>query len=266
MLRRLPSGVHEAVPFAVRRSLRHRLGRYYAWEAGFDHHVAPVLHPGESNGPPELVGLGVQKAGTSCVVPEHTERHFFTRFGTQAFAADGCRRLPRLVPTTNRHDHRGMDSRLLRLPLGPLAHGTSGTRCEAPPHPAGSRPAICVGAGPLEATGRRPIGANQVRGVQQCDRSDQDGAPTDALTAPRADRGTRCGRTGQAGAHPRPLALAERSPGAVTGHRFAGRSGDARRSMARLAALTTAWRDASRMLESIPTPHQVDPSGPSASM
>ncbi len=98
MLRRLPSGVHEAVPFAVRRSLRHRLGRYYAWEAGFDHHATPVLHHGESSGPPEFVGIGVQKAGTSwwyrLIVRHpgvtgrssiHKERHFFTRFGTEAF-------------------------------------------------------------------------------------------------------------------------------------------------------------------------------------
>ena len=34
---------------------------------------------------------------------------------------------------------------------------------------------------------------------------------------------------------------------------------------ARLAALTTAASEASRMLESMPTPHQVDPSAPSAS-
>jgi hypothetical protein len=41
--------------------------------------------------------------------------------------------------------------------------------------------------------------------------------------------------------------------------------GGFRSGRARLAALTTAWSEASRMLESIPTPHQVDPPGPSAS-
>jgi hypothetical protein len=41
--------------------------------------------------------------------------------------------------------------------------------------------------------------------------------------------------------------------------------GSDRAESARLAALTTAWSEASRMLESMPTPHQVDPSDPSAS-
>jgi hypothetical protein len=98
LLRRLPGGIHEAVPFAARRSLRHRLGYYYAWEAAFDHHRTPVLEQGEENGPPEFVGIGVQKAGTSwwyqliirhpsvSARPSiHKERHFFMRFGTEAF-------------------------------------------------------------------------------------------------------------------------------------------------------------------------------------
>jgi hypothetical protein len=99
--RDLSPGVHKAVPPAVRRSLRHRLSRYYAWEPGYDHHDTPVLEAGECNGPPGFVGIGVQKAGTSwwyrLVVdhPEvsqrptiHKERHFFARFGTDAFGPD----------------------------------------------------------------------------------------------------------------------------------------------------------------------------------
>ncbi len=98
--RHLPLGVHEMVPSIVRRPLRHRLGRYYAWESGFDHHLTPALAPGEENGPPEFVGIGVQKAGTSwwyqliASHPKvsgrpsiHKERHFFTRFGTESFGA-----------------------------------------------------------------------------------------------------------------------------------------------------------------------------------
>jgi hypothetical protein len=99
-LRDLPLGLHESVPPSVRRSLRHRLGRYYAWEIGFDHHRTPALEPGEESGPPGFVGIGVQKAGTSwwytLVVnhpsvserPEiHKERHFFARFGAEEFGA-----------------------------------------------------------------------------------------------------------------------------------------------------------------------------------
>jgi Sulfotransferase family len=98
LLRGLPVGVHEAMPFEARRALRHRLGRYYAWEAGYDHHRTPVLDPGEESGPPEFVGIGVQKAGTSWWYnmimrhpgvssrPSiHKERHFFTRFGAEPF-------------------------------------------------------------------------------------------------------------------------------------------------------------------------------------
>jgi hypothetical protein len=94
----LPPGVHEAAPPALRRALRHRLGRYYAWEVGYDHHRTPSLEPGETNGPPDFVGIGVQKAGTSWwyrLIIEHPlvsdrssihkERHFFARFGAEEF-------------------------------------------------------------------------------------------------------------------------------------------------------------------------------------
>lgn len=116
-LRELPPSVHEMVPPAVRRSLRHRLGRYYAWEVGYDHHDTPVLAPGETNGPPGFVGIGVQKAGTSwwyrLVVDHpqvshrpsiHKERHFFARFGTDEFGpsdiADYQAWFPRAAGTT----------------------------------------------------------------------------------------------------------------------------------------------------------------------
>ncbi len=97
-MRDLPPGVHEAVPPALRRSLRHRMGRYFAWEAGYDHHRTPELEPGEVGGAPDFVGIGVQKAGTTwwhaliLAHPHvsdrqsiHKERHFFARFGAESF-------------------------------------------------------------------------------------------------------------------------------------------------------------------------------------
>ncbi len=64
-LKGLPLGVHKAVPPGIRRDLRHRLGRYYRYEAEFDFHTTRPLAPGEVDGPPEFVGIGVQKAGTT---------------------------------------------------------------------------------------------------------------------------------------------------------------------------------------------------------
>lgn len=107
-LRDLPLGVHKAAPPALRRALRHRMGRYYAWEVGFDFHDPPALEPGEVSGPPDFVGIGVQKAGTTwwwrLVInhpgvshllstprdryffgPIQKERHFFARFGAESF-------------------------------------------------------------------------------------------------------------------------------------------------------------------------------------
>jgi hypothetical protein len=78
----------------------HRLGRFAPWEAGFDF-TPPAPGPGETVGPPDFVGIGVQKAGTTwwyeLVVahpgvsarPEiHKERHFLSRFATTAFGPD----------------------------------------------------------------------------------------------------------------------------------------------------------------------------------
>jgi hypothetical protein len=73
------------------------MGRYAPWEAGFDF-TPPAPAPGEEVGPPDFVGIGVQKAGTTWWYellmahpdvsgrPEiHKERHFLSRFGTAAF-------------------------------------------------------------------------------------------------------------------------------------------------------------------------------------
>lgn len=107
-----PSGVWhpEEVqsPATLRRVLRqlpplwqsvllHARGDYAPWEDGFDR-TPPVPGPGESAGPPDFVGVGVQKGGTSWwyeLLLEHPgvysrpgipkERHFLTRFCTEPF-------------------------------------------------------------------------------------------------------------------------------------------------------------------------------------
>lgn len=88
-LRRLP-------PQARLRAL-HSLGRFAPWESGFDF-TPPPLEPGETAGPPDFVGIGVQKAGTTwwygliTAHPDvsarpgiHKERHFLSRFATASF-------------------------------------------------------------------------------------------------------------------------------------------------------------------------------------
>jgi hypothetical protein len=85
------------LPPNVRLAALHGLGRYAPWEERFDF-SPPVLGPGEDAGPPDFVGVGVQKAGTSWWYtlmlshPDvssrgdiHKERHFFDRFGSQSF-------------------------------------------------------------------------------------------------------------------------------------------------------------------------------------
>ncbi len=92
------------LPPPARRSVLHALGRYAPWEEGFDF-TPPALRPGEVTGPPDYVGIGAQKAGTTwwsdliAAHPQvssragiHKERHYFDRFATQSFdAADVAR-------------------------------------------------------------------------------------------------------------------------------------------------------------------------------
>jgi len=83
------------LPIGTRRRILHRLGRYAPWEVEFDF-TPPRLGPGEQAGPPDFVGIGVQKAGTtwwyelmvahpgvSSRPGVHKERHFLDRFGAQ---------------------------------------------------------------------------------------------------------------------------------------------------------------------------------------
>ena len=58
------------LPPQARLRLLHGLGRFAPWEAGFDF-TPPPLGPGDEAGPPDFVGIGVQKAGTTLVVRAH---------------------------------------------------------------------------------------------------------------------------------------------------------------------------------------------------
>jgi hypothetical protein len=85
------------LPLPVRLAVLHSLRRYAPWEEQFDF-TPPQLDPGEQSGPPDFVGIGVQKAGTSwwysLIVAHpgvsdrpdiHKERHFLSRFGSEPF-------------------------------------------------------------------------------------------------------------------------------------------------------------------------------------
>ena len=90
-------GAFLLLPTGLRRQVLHGLGRYAPWEPGFDF-TPPTLLPGEQAGPPDFVGIGAQKCGTTwwydlvATHPNvstrpgiHKERHFFDRFGSQRF-------------------------------------------------------------------------------------------------------------------------------------------------------------------------------------
>ncbi len=81
----------------TRSALLHRAGIYAPWEGGFDR-TPPAPRPGETVGPPDFVGIGVQKAGTSwwyeliadhpgvTARPDlHKERHTLSHVGLEPF-------------------------------------------------------------------------------------------------------------------------------------------------------------------------------------
>lgn len=81
----------------MRSVLLHRRGDYVPWEEGFDF-TPPEPAAGEVVGPPDFVGVGVQKAGTSWwyeLIIGHPdvfsrpdvpkERHYLTRFCVEPF-------------------------------------------------------------------------------------------------------------------------------------------------------------------------------------
>jgi Sulfotransferase domain len=96
-LRKVAIPAFAALPGPARRAVLHALGRFAPWEDGFDF-TAPEPREGEVVGPPDFVGIGAQKCGTTwwydliaahpdvaCRADIHKERHFFGRFATRAF-------------------------------------------------------------------------------------------------------------------------------------------------------------------------------------
>jgi hypothetical protein len=101
-LRRLALPAFARLPTPARRSLLHAFGKYAPWEDGFDF-TPPTIGGDEFTGPPDFVGIGVQKAGTSWWYDAlqahpgvysrddlHKERHFFDRFATKTFDPSQC--------------------------------------------------------------------------------------------------------------------------------------------------------------------------------
>ena len=81
----------------TRGALLRRAGLFAPWEDGYGL-TPPAPAPGEHTGPPDFVGIGVQKAGTSwwyeliaghpgvSARPDlHKERHYLSHFGTRPF-------------------------------------------------------------------------------------------------------------------------------------------------------------------------------------
>ncbi len=131
-----------------RSAVLHRLGVFAPWEHGFDY-SPPLTAPGEQTGPPDFVGIGVQKAGTSWwyeliadhpgvwARPDlHKERQYFSHFGDQPFGPAETATLRRLVPAASGDHLRRMDAGLSLLPVGAAPLGcrrAGGQAARAPP-------------------------------------------------------------------------------------------------------------------------------------
>ncbi|MGO9583101.1 MAG: sulfotransferase domain-containing protein [Acidimicrobiales bacterium] len=98
------------LPASVQQRTLHALGKFAPWEAGFDHR-APVVGAELGTGPPDFVGVGVQKAGTTwwySLINQHPgvyhhdgfhkERHFFGRFCVAEFSPEDAREYQRWFP------------------------------------------------------------------------------------------------------------------------------------------------------------------------
>ena len=95
--RQRAAGAFLRLPPSTRRAVLHRLGRYAPWEPEFDF-TPPRPAPGYVPGPPDFVGIGAQKAGTTwwfdliathpgvtTPVGLHKERHLLDRYASRSF-------------------------------------------------------------------------------------------------------------------------------------------------------------------------------------
>jgi hypothetical protein len=102
-MHRLVAPAFARLPVGARRSILHAFGKYAPWEDGFDP-TPPPVRGNEVTGPPDFVGIGVQKAGTTwwfnsiCAHPDvyargdiHKERHFFGRYANRRFGPAECK-------------------------------------------------------------------------------------------------------------------------------------------------------------------------------
>lgn len=109
-LHRAPEGLRRMLPSGLRDEVRRRVGPFAPWEAGFTH-SPPAPAPGEVLGPPDFVGIGVQKAGTTwwftLIVSHpdvfqpgsvHKERHYFAPYATDGFGPEQVRGYHRSFP------------------------------------------------------------------------------------------------------------------------------------------------------------------------
>jgi hypothetical protein len=100
--RRIAVPVFSKLSPAAQHSILHALGKYAPWEDGFDS-TPPQAGKNEIAGPPDFVGIGAQKAGTTwwfdaiCAHPDvfsrhdiHKERHFFGRYAVRPFGPEEC--------------------------------------------------------------------------------------------------------------------------------------------------------------------------------
>jgi hypothetical protein len=101
-MRRIAVPVFAKLPAPARRTILHAFNRYAPWEDGFDP-TPPPARKDEITGPPDFVGIGAQKAGTTwwfnaiCAHPDvyarddiHKERHFFGRYAIRPFGSAEC--------------------------------------------------------------------------------------------------------------------------------------------------------------------------------
>jgi len=98
------------LPPRLQRATLHALGKRAPWEAGFDHR-APAVAANLLIGPPDFVGVGVQKAGTTWwfgLLAQHPgiyqhgafhkERHYFGQFAVRDFSESDAGEYHRWFP------------------------------------------------------------------------------------------------------------------------------------------------------------------------